>query len=355
MKINLAVYTAQEGYSWQPGTVFQDEELAEFKKRIGKFPSPDAVDFPFGGVFLIGDRVVFYRYHVAKKIDFRGRDALYCVLGAVEKAKASLVDPKALFACPEFAIPAKPFPTTLELSEAAADAVPEWLKNLDRMTLDVRFAGPADEPNYENCEINQVLIAPSPTSVPKDEDKPEPLRHQEEPQQRIEEEKAPPVAQPPDSTRPSIKPASTVSGLGSVLISRNVRNAPRWTLVAMATLTVLLVVMTAFATVLLWQVMNNKPTSNDELAEQQCEMAKMPRDANKQLEDKPPAEKPTQEKVKDKGSLGAEGTGPQQVTPASPKTEDVVPPPEAKSGVSAKSVVMDKASKLGVGNPENKN
>ena len=41
MKINLAVYTAQEGYSWQPGTAFSTEELAEFKKRIGKFPAPD--------------------------------------------------------------------------------------------------------------------------------------------------------------------------------------------------------------------------------------------------------------------------------------------------------------------------
>ena len=148
MKINLAVYTAQEGYSWQPGTVFSAEELAEFKKSIGKFPSPDSSDFPFGGVFLIEDRVVFYRYHVAKKIDFRGRDALYCVIGAASRADAVKIAPAALFASPEFAGPMKPFPTALELPEADPSAVPEWLKNLDKMTLDVRITGPAESPNY---------------------------------------------------------------------------------------------------------------------------------------------------------------------------------------------------------------
>ena len=148
MKIDLAVYTAQEGYSWQPGTVFTTEELTDFKKRIGKFPSPDASDFPFGGVFLLGDRVVFYRYHVAKKVDFRGRDALYCVLGAVSRAEAAKIAPAVLFAAPEFAGPMKPFPTMLELPEAEPSAVPEWLKNLDRNTLDVRITGSAENPKY---------------------------------------------------------------------------------------------------------------------------------------------------------------------------------------------------------------
>ena len=148
MKMELAVYTAQDGYSWQPGTALTAEELAQFKKCIGKFPSPDAADFPFGGVFLLDNRVVFYRYHVAKKIDFCGRDALYCVLGAVPRAEAAKIDPVTLFALPEFAGPMQPFPTTIEVPTADAASVPEWLGNLDRMTLDVRISGPADKPVY---------------------------------------------------------------------------------------------------------------------------------------------------------------------------------------------------------------
>ena len=35
MKMELAVYTAQDGYSWQPGTALTAEELAQFKKCIG--------------------------------------------------------------------------------------------------------------------------------------------------------------------------------------------------------------------------------------------------------------------------------------------------------------------------------
>ena len=172
MKVNLAIYTAQEGYAWQPGTVFTSEDLCAFKKCIGKFPSPEANDFPFGGVFLLGDRVVFYRYHVAKKIDFRGRDALYCVLGAVSRAEAATIDPAALFARPEFAGPMKPFPTELELQEAEPSAVPEWLKDLSGMTLDVRIGGTADSPDYvvarKPLESAQPPIPPTsskPTSV----------------------------------------------------------------------------------------------------------------------------------------------------------------------------------------------
>ena len=110
MKMNLAVYTAQEGYSWQPGTALTAEDLGKFKKAIGRFPSADAADFPFGGVLKVDGRVVFYRYHVAKKIDFCGRDALYCVLGAIPLADAAKIDPATLFALPEFAGPMKPFP-----------------------------------------------------------------------------------------------------------------------------------------------------------------------------------------------------------------------------------------------------
>ncbi len=158
MKINLAVYTAQEGYSWQPGTVFTLDELIEFKKCIGRFPKPDSSDFPFGGIFLLDDRVVFYRYHVAKKIDFCGRDALYCVLGAVSRTEAAKIVPAALFASPEFAGPMKPFPTALELSEAESSVVPEWLKNLDRNTLDVRITGSVQNPNY--------AVAQEPVEIP---------------------------------------------------------------------------------------------------------------------------------------------------------------------------------------------
>ena len=169
MKMKLAIYTAQEGYSWQPGTAFTAEELVAFKKSIGKFPSPDSMDFPFGGIFLLEDRVVFYRYHVAKKIDFRGRDALYCVLGAVSREDAAKIDPAALFACPEFAGPMRPFPTDLEIPEADPATVPEWLKNLDKMTLDVRITGAAGNPSYAVVQNSiEVPHPPAPEPPPPD-------------------------------------------------------------------------------------------------------------------------------------------------------------------------------------------
>jgi len=166
MRYNLAVYTAQEGYSWQPGTAFTAEELVAFKKCIGKFPSPDSAEFPFGGIFLLEDRVVFYRYHVAKKIDFRGRDALYCVLGAVSREEAAKTDPAALFACPEFAGPMKPFPVSVDVPEADPVAVPEWLKNLDEMTLDVRITGTSDNPSYAVVQNPVKVPEPSPLVDP---------------------------------------------------------------------------------------------------------------------------------------------------------------------------------------------
>lgn len=172
MKVNLAVYTAQEGYSWQPGTALTTDELVRFKKSIGKFPSSDSMDLPFGGVFLLEDRVVFYRYHVAKKIDFRGRDALYCVLGAVSREEAAKIDPAALFASPEFAGPMKPFPTEIEVSEADSSAVPEWLKNLDKMTLDVRITGTADNPSY--AVVQNPIEIPEPDQETSDTETPAP-------------------------------------------------------------------------------------------------------------------------------------------------------------------------------------
>lgn len=165
MKINLAVYTAQEGYSWQPGTALTAEDLGKFKKAIGRFPSADSDDFPFGGVLRVDGRVVFYRYHVAKKIDFCGRDALYCVLGAVSLADAAKIVPAALFALPEFAAPMKPFPVSADVPEADPSAVPPWLKNLDKMTLDVRITGPAESPSYavdQNPQENQIAQTAAP-------------------------------------------------------------------------------------------------------------------------------------------------------------------------------------------------
>jgi len=167
MKINLAVYTAQEGYSWQLGTDIPSADLKEYKTIIGKFPSADDPNLPFGGVFLKDDRVAFYRYHVAKKIDFLGRDALYCVLGVLPVAEASKVDIKTLFAKPQFAGPMQPFPTSVEVAESVDADVPEWLRNLDIMSLDVRITGTIED---MKCEVRQKLVKlppPEPKEVPK--------------------------------------------------------------------------------------------------------------------------------------------------------------------------------------------
>ena len=169
MKIDIAVYTAQEGYSWQPGSAITQAELREYKAAIGKFPSPDAQDMPFGGVFLKDGKVVFYRYHLAKKIDFRGRDALYCVLGAVPVAAAAKIDPDALFALPEFAGVVQPFPTEAELAEAEDGKVPEWLRGLEGKTLDVRIAESGGNRDYAvACESVKPPAPPpaEPAPVP---------------------------------------------------------------------------------------------------------------------------------------------------------------------------------------------
>ena len=189
MKIEIAVYTAQEGYSWQPGTKITGQELKGYKACIGKFPSPDAEGFPFGGVFLKDDKVVFYRYHVAKKIDFRGRDALYCVLGVLPKAEAAQVDPKALFALPEFVGVVKPFPTQAEVPSASSGAVPEWLKNLDFMSLDVRITGSQDDLKFEIKQEQTKVPEPS----------------------KIQEPAAVSPSQPSESVKPVDKPAAATS------------------------------------------------------------------------------------------------------------------------------------------------
>lgn len=164
MKIDLAIYTAQEGYAWQPGTVIPSTDLKEYKVCIGKFPSPDDPDFPFGGVFLKDDKVVFYRYHMATKIDFRGRDALYCVLGVVSAAEANKIDPRKLFAQPQFSAPMQPFPNVAEIEESAGEAVPEWLKNLDSMSLDVRITGSIEDLKF--AVTQQQVKIPEPEPAP---------------------------------------------------------------------------------------------------------------------------------------------------------------------------------------------
>lgn len=160
MKIKLAVYTAQEGYSWQPGSAITADQLRTFKACIGKFPSPDADDFPFGGIFLKDGLVVFYRYHVAKKIDFRGRDALYCVLGVVSVHEAAEIDPEALFSLPQFAAPMRPFPTEAELPASCQDRVPDWLKSLDDYSLDVRISMTSGGPHYDVQHVKTKRLAP---------------------------------------------------------------------------------------------------------------------------------------------------------------------------------------------------
>lgn len=158
MTINLAVYTAQEGYSWQPGSAIPVADLRSYKASIGKFPSADDPNLPFGGVFLKDGQVVFYRYHVGRKIDFCGRDALYCVLGAVPLADAAKVNPRTLFALPQFAGPMRPFPTSAEVPEAVGDEVPEWLRDLDGMSLDVRISGTVED---MKCEVARQVIPPA--------------------------------------------------------------------------------------------------------------------------------------------------------------------------------------------------
>ena len=202
MRIEIAVYTAQEGYSWQPGTKISAQELKDYKTCIGKFPSPDAEGFPFGGVFLKDDKVVFYRYHVAKKIDFRGRDALYCVLGVLPKAEAAQIDPKALFALPEFAGVVKPFPTQAELPPASSETVPEWLKNLDFMSLDVRITGSQDDLKFA-VKQEQTKV-PEPPKVEKPVGVPPP-----QPAEGMKGENAPSVSLAVKSETKPVSPAPT--------------------------------------------------------------------------------------------------------------------------------------------------
>ena len=238
MKVELAVYTAQEGYSWQPGTAFTADELMQFKKGMGKFPSPDAMDFPFGGIFRLGELVVFYRYHVAKKIDFRGRDALYCILGAVTRADAAKIDPAVLFALPEFAQPMKPFPTSAAVPETPS-APAWWLEKLNGEILNVRISGPADKPKYNFL-----------TTPPGEEKKPS----------------------PPPSATTGMRGASSSANAGAKATevgqppAQQVRTEivrelyyPQWMVWTIATLAVMVLALSVLVAAMWWQMKKGTP------------------------------------------------------------------------------------------------
>lgn len=118
MKMNLAVYTATRGYAWQPNPFYSVEDFERFKKLIGEFPSVRDENFPFGKIFLDGEDIGFCRFHVARRYDFSGRDAFYCVVGCLSRTDAKRIDPIKLFALPEFAQPMKPAPTVVDVDAA---------------------------------------------------------------------------------------------------------------------------------------------------------------------------------------------------------------------------------------------
>lgn len=135
MKIDLAVWTAVNGYDWQPGSVYSPKELAGYKDEIGPLV-PDTL--PLGGLFLKDGRAVFYRVQIAERMDSRGRGAIYCVLGTVPEDKAKEIDFSVVFNSAEMAQPQKPFPTAIEYQEGARN----YKSPLGRSAFDERrFTG----------------------------------------------------------------------------------------------------------------------------------------------------------------------------------------------------------------------
>ncbi len=185
MKINLAVWTAVNGYAWQPGSVYSPEELAKYKDEIGRL---DANGLPFGGLFLKDGKAVFWRTQIASYMDSYGRDAVYCVVGAVPEDMAVKVDFHAVFASSEVSKPQKPFPTSLELpertgefksplgnaafAERRVDGVETfaelggWCEEAKGGRLDVRIMGSLDVPLF--------IVAYKPRTMPSSP--PPPLR-----------------------------------------------------------------------------------------------------------------------------------------------------------------------------------
>ena len=135
MKIDLAVYTAINGYDWQPGANYSASDLVRYKRGIGRLPDPLMEAIPFGGVFNDDDTVVFYRYHMAIKSDSRGRDSLYLVLGTLPKSEVGKVNFKHLFALSEFAKPQKPAPVQTTYVGTTATGTPPDFSASFRKTL----------------------------------------------------------------------------------------------------------------------------------------------------------------------------------------------------------------------------
>ncbi len=183
MKIDLAVYTAVDGYDWQPGTSYPRSTLVRFKQGIGRLPDPLMEKLPFGGVFNDGDTIVFYRMHMALRSDSKGRDSLYLVLGTLPKNEVNNVDFKYLFALPEFVKPLKPAPTqTIYIGSQASGAAPDysasfrrlirgenalseigtWFGNLRDGNLSMRITGTYAEPvvstQYEKLQMHHSAM-----------------------------------------------------------------------------------------------------------------------------------------------------------------------------------------------------
>lgn len=130
MKINMAVYTAVHGFAWQPGSVFTLKELNRFDEMIGDFPDISMGAPRFGGAFVCDGRFVFYRFHVNVHGDFCGRDALYCVVGAIPVEDAPRLDLAQVMTAPEFAGPVKPFPVGMDGKEIAPAEIPKTRREL---------------------------------------------------------------------------------------------------------------------------------------------------------------------------------------------------------------------------------
>lgn len=136
MKIDLAVYTADRGFDWQPGTVYPRSELVQYKAIMGRFPNILLGKVPYGGVFVCNGKLVFYRYHIHVKGDFAGRDAFYCVLGTIPLAKGKMIDLEKVFNTPEFSTPMRPFPLSVEIDEISLPE-PSTLEELEYGVLNV--------------------------------------------------------------------------------------------------------------------------------------------------------------------------------------------------------------------------
>ena len=125
MKINLAVYTAVNGYDWQTGTpAYSTADLVRYKGGIGKLPNPPMDVVPYGGVFNDNDTIVFYRMHMAIKSDANRRDSLYIVLGTLKKNEIGKIDFKCPFNMPEFAKPQKTAPIQVIYTGPNAEGEP---------------------------------------------------------------------------------------------------------------------------------------------------------------------------------------------------------------------------------------